>query len=312
MRVNVPPGLLRNAIRLLVKPVMGPRTPVWLQRAWVGLAMSLMLRAPGVRVDRASMNGVEGLVAKASHSERAEVLIYLHGGGYCIGSPDGHRCIVTQLAARTKAEVVAPDYRLAPEHPHPAALEDTLAVYRWLLERGVAAERIAVAGDSAGGGLALATVLAIRDRGLPMPASLVLISPWVDLTVTAPSIEANAHLDPMLRPSWVRWCARQYLAGLPPEHPACSPLFADLRALPATLVQVGSDEILLDDSTRIAERCSAAGVDATLRVFDGLWHDFQVHAGLLDAADAALDEIAAFVTARSEEPRERAGAAAMA
>jgi acetyl esterase/lipase len=279
---------------------------VWLQRAWIGLVMRLMFRAPGVQVAPVSMNGVSGVAAASPGSDHSKVVLYLHGGGYCIGSPGAYRSTVTQLARRTRARVIAPSYRLAPEHPHPAGLEDALSAYSWLLTQDIAADRIAIAGDSAGGGLALATVLAIRDRGLPMPSSIVLISPCLDLTFTTPSIETNARLDPMLRPSWVRWCARQYLGGLSAEHPACSPLFADLKGLPPMLVQVGSDEILLDDATRIVKKSNAAGVDATLRVFERLWHDFQVHAGVLDEADTALDDIATFLLRQWEAEHRRA------
>ncbi len=281
--------------------MLGPRTPVWLQRAWVGFVMRLMLSAPGVRADRVSMNGVEGLSAKPARAEEGSAILYLHGGGYVVGSARSYLCIATQLASRTGAEVVVPDYRLAPEYPHPAGLDDALASYEWLLGRGLGYSSITIAGDSAGGGLAVATALTLRDRGLPMPGALALISPGVDLTYTAPSVEDNARVDPMLRPSWVRWCARQYLGGLDARHPLCSPLFADLRGLPPVLVHVGSQEILLDDSVRFAERCATHGVDATLEVFEDLWHEFHVHAGLLSAADDALDEIAGFLSERSRK-----------
>jgi len=224
-------------------------------------------------------------------------LLYLHGGAYCVGSWGVYEGLITHLAVAAGAAVYAPNYRLAPEHPHPAALDDALEAYRWLLGRGLSPNRIALAGDSAGGGLALATAIALRDSGLPAPASLVLISPWVDLRCDSPSMTNKARIDPLLRPSWSRACASMYLGQRDPNDPACSPLFATHQGLPPILIQVGSDEITLDDSTRLADRCNQAGVDVTLQKFEGLWHEFQIHAGMLEAADEAVAEIADFLHA---------------
>jgi acetyl esterase/lipase len=225
-------------------------------------------------------------------------ILYLHGGGYCVGSWQSHRGPITHLAAAADAQVYAPNYRLAPEHPYPAGLEDALAAYRWLVSTGLSPSRIALVGDSAGGGLALASAIAIRDSGLAAPAALALISPWVDLVGDTPSMTQNVRIDPMLRPAWSHACAAMYLDGRDPADPGCSPLFASHRDLPPMLIQTGSDEIIVDDSIRLDARCREAGGDVTLQVYDGLWHDFQTHAGILEAADEAIEQIADFLDAR--------------
>jgi acetyl esterase/lipase len=191
--------------------------------------------------------------------------------------------------------VYAPNYRLAPEHPHPAALEDSLRAYQSLLDEGVSPRHLCLAGDSAGAGLALATAHAIRDRGLPSPSCIVLISPWVDLRGDSGSIREKAAVDPMLSPSGVQSCSAAYRSGHPVDHTGCSPLFAEHEGLPPMLIHVGSDEILLDDATRLAERCRSAGVDATLKIYEGLWHDFHIHAGMMRESDEAIAEIASFI-----------------
>ena len=292
--------LLRQALRLLVRPVLHPRAPVGLQRRWLDVVAALTLPARGVRTQRAQYARVPGTEASAPlplGEGRGEgfprALLYLHGGAYVTGSPRTHRAITTGLAKRTRLPVFAADYRRAPEHPYPAALEDAHAAYTALRETHGA---VAVVGDSAGGGLALALALHLRDRGEPLPTALALLSPWVDLTLRelperAPPGEA------MLSHAWVRASASAYLAGTPADTPLASPLFADLTRLPPLLVQAGTDELLLGDAQRLVARVQAAGGSATLRVFQGQWHVHQLHAGLLRASDEALDEVAAFVRA---------------
>jgi len=223
-------------------------------------------------------------------------LLYLHGGGYCIGSARTCRSITGHLAKVTGATVYAPEYRLAPEHPHPAALEDAVSSYRALLGQGIAPESIAISGDSAGAGLSVATAVALRDAGLPLPAALVLISPWVDLTCTGDSHAIVGSRDPLLTTVGVKRWAADYLGERSAQDPACSPLFADLRSLPPMLIQVGSEEIVLADSTRLHERATAAGVAAELHEYPGLWHDFQMYAGMLRESDEAMKEIASFTS----------------
>ncbi|MGH8455905.1 MAG: alpha/beta hydrolase [Stenotrophobium sp.] len=290
--------LLRGAVRIMYQPVFNPRVPIAMQRAWAEMIGKSTLKPRGRVITPQAMNGVP---AECVHDSRTSPLkspgavLYLHGGGYILGSPATHRAITASLARATGLKVHVPAYRLAPEHPYPAALDDALASYRWLLDNGHKASLISIAGDSAGGGLALATTLAIRDAGLPMPGALVLISPWLDLTLSGESMQTRATRDPALRATRARWAASLYCKNTALDHTGCSPLFADLKGLPPTLVQVGSDEILYSDTERFTEKARAAGIEVQMHCYDGLWHDFQLHVGLLRQADEAIAEIAAFL-----------------
>ena len=297
MPFRIPAAILRVVLRVALKPFLGPPFPVGFQRFWARLMSFANPASRAASTSELRIDGMSAVRAQPKSSEPGRTLLYFHGGGYCIGSWQTYRGLITHLAVASEAVVYSPNYRLAPEHPHPAALEDALRAYRWLLDQGAPAGKIAIAGDSAGGGLALATAVAVRDRGLPLPASLVLISPWVDLRGDTPSMTDNASIDPMLRASWSRWCATRYLNGRDPNDPACSPLFADHRGLPPLLIHVGSDEMIFDDSTRLAERCRAAGVEVRLTVFDRMWHEFQIHAGMMNESDEAVAEIAEFLRA---------------
>jgi len=297
MAIRLPARLIRSLIRFTLKPFLGPPFPVFFQRVWLRIAASVNPTSRAASMARLDIDGMSALRAWPKGTEPERLVLYLHGGGYCVGSWGTYKGLITHLAVAADAVVYAPNYRLAPEHPHPAALDDALDAYRWLLAQGASPDRVALAGDSAGGGLALATAIAIRDASLPSPASIVLLSPWVDLRGDSPSMKENVRIDPMVRPSWSRACASMYLGGRELDDPACSPLFASHKGLPPILIQVGSDEIILDDSTRLAVRCSEAGVEVTLQKFEGLWHDFQSHAGILQAADDAMTKIAEFLRA---------------
>ena len=227
------------------------------------------------------------------------VVLYLHGGGYAIGSPRSHRHLAAAIATAGQASALLLDYRLAPEHPYPAAVDDATAAYRWLLDQGIAPGRIVIAGDSAGGGLTVATLLALRDARLPRPAGGVCISPWVDLTCGGASYRTKAEADPIVKEASVGEMARAYLGAMPPRTPLASPLFADLRSLPPLLVQVGSDEVLLDDAVQLADRAKAAGVDATLEVWDRMIHVWHWFLPMLDEAQDAVDGIGRFVRMRA-------------
>jgi epsilon-lactone hydrolase len=238
----------------------------------------------------------EWIVADGAREDR--VLLYLHGGGYCIGSINTHRALVARLSAATGMRGLAVDYRLAPEHPFPAAVDDATAVYRWLLAEDVAPSRIVVGGDSAGGGLTLATLLAIRDAGLPRPAGGVCLSPWTDLEVTGGTMDTHAERDPMIDRAGALRLAAAYLGDAHARTPLASPLHADLRGLPPLLVQVGTAETLLDDSVRLAERARAADVDVTLEPWEDMihvWHAFAPH---LPEADEAITAIGAWTRRR--------------
>jgi epsilon-lactone hydrolase len=236
------------------------------------------LRPPGVRADAA--------------------VLYLHGGGYVIGSPRSHRHLAAAIARAAGTRALMLDYRLAPEHPFPAALDDAVAAYEWVLSHGIAPERIVVAGDSAGGGLTMAVLLALRERGLPRPAGGVCISPWVDLTGSGASYTTRAAADPIVTREGIEEMAKAYVGAGDRKAPLISPLFADLRGLPPLLVHVGTDEVLLDDARGLAERARAAGVDVTLEEWPAMVHVWHWFLPMLDEAQAAVARIGTFVRAR--------------
>jgi acetyl esterase/lipase len=225
------------------------------------------------------------------------VIVYFHGGGYAIGSPRSHRHLAAAIGRAARAAVLLPDYRLAPEHPFPAAVDDAVAAYRWLLDRGQAPEHTVFAGDSAGGGLAVAALLALRERGLPLPAAGVCISPWVDLALTGGSYASKAASDPIVTRAGVQEMARAYVGQGDPRAPLVSPLYADLAGLPPLLIHVGSEEVLLDDAVALAERARAAGVETSLEVWPDMIHVWHWFLPMLDQAQAAIDGIGRFVQA---------------
>jgi len=285
--------LLRASLRLLFKGVIGRPIPERIQRAWMAVVTLATLRASGTTSEQGHW-GIPGAWVRHRESDDRRIVLYLHGGGYTLGSPKTHRALTSHLAATARCQVLVPDYRLAPEHPYPAALEDALAAYRALLDRYLPGS-IALAGDSAGGGLALCTAVALRDAGVPMPAALVLLSPWTDMSLSGSTIDSLDAVDPMLGRAWLQRAGDAYRGNLAPTDPRVSPLNATFDGLPPMLVQVGSDEILLNDSQRLVEKAHAAGLRARLEVEAGYWHDFQVHAGVLDASDAAIRRIAGFL-----------------
>src|SRR5499426_150991 len=223
------------------------------------------------------------------------VVLYFHGGGYAIGSPRSHRHLAAAIARAAGTRALLLDYRLAPEHPFPAALEDAVAAYQWLLAQGIASERVVVAGDSAGGGLTLATLLVLRDRGLPRPAAAVCISPWVDLTNSGESYVTKADVDPIVTRDGIEGMTQAYVGGGDRKAPLISPLYADLRDLPPLLVQVGSDEVLLDDARGLGQRAKAAGVDVTVEEWPSMVHVWHWFLPMLDEAQRAIDVIGRFV-----------------
>lgn len=253
-----------------------------------------------VLIRSVQVRGVHAEWVESALQTTKRVLLYLHGGGYCLGSPNTHRGLAARLAIAARARVLLVDYRLAPEHPFPAALEDALAAYHWLLEIGTAPNQISIGGDSAGGGLTLATAIRLREDRAPLPAALICLSPWVDLTFSGESIRTLAERDPILH--WRTLPSVHYYTGdYPANHPLISPLFADLRHLPPTLIHVGSEEILLDDARRLAEKMKAAGVKVHLEIWPGMWHVFQVFAPLIPEAQQSIEKIGAFIQEHTPE-----------
>jgi monoterpene epsilon-lactone hydrolase len=293
-RPQVPARVMRAGVRGLVRPVLGPRMPVGFQRRWLGVVTRSTPLAEGVaiRPGRLGRRPAEALVP--SGGDPTTDVLYLHGGGFTTGSPATHRALATHLAAASGATVHVLDYRLAPEHPFPAALEDVLAAYRELLDRGATPARTALAGDSAGGWLALTGALRLRDAGDPRPAALGLISPWLDLVGAA---WPEDRTDAMLRPAWLRRCARDFAGTTEPGATELAPLQAELAGLPPVTMHVGSEEILLGDAVLLARRARAAGVPVDLRRLDGLWHVAHASAGLVPASTAAVSALGAALRA---------------
>lgn len=249
----------------------------------------------GVAVTSIVVDGVPAEWVVAAGVDVDRVILYVHGGGYYMGSLGTHRVLCSRLSAAASARVLSVDYRLAPEHPYPAAVEDAVAAYRWLLADGIGPDRIAIAGDSAGGGLTLATLLALKQQGIPLPAAAVPISPWTDLELTGASIQTRADVDQMIDAENLKEGAEWYAAGHDLRDPLLSPVHGDFAGLPPMLLHVGDMEMLLDDSVRVAERAKAAGVDVTLEVWDEMPHVWHAFTGLLPEADQAIDVIGAFV-----------------
>jgi monoterpene epsilon-lactone hydrolase len=249
-----------------------------------------------VTVQTVQAGGIHAEWIKPANSDPQRVILYLHGGGYCICSLDTHRGLAARIAMASQARLLSIDYRLAPENPYPAALEDALAAYRWLLAQDIPAKQIAVGGDSAGGGLTLATAVCLRDAGQPLPAALFLLSPWTDLTFSGNSIQARNKVDPIFGGEGNRLAfAPAYWGIHDPANPLISPLFANLHSLPPTLIHVGSDEILFDDSIRLDEKLKDAGVTTRLNVWEGMWHVFQVFAPYVPEAQQAIIQIGDFI-----------------
>lgn len=225
-------------------------------------------------------------------------VLYLHGGAYVTGSPRTHRGLAARLARDARVCVAVPDYRLAPEHPHPAAVDDALAAYKGLLEQNIPPHKIVIAGDSAGGGLSLALALRLKAEPLPQPAGIVLLSPYTDATLSSNSMLSPTQKEWLLTKPLMFAARKDYTGEQDLRTPTISPLFGDLTGLPQLFVQVGSDEVLLDDSTRLAEAATRQGVQVTLQIWPRLWHVWQLHGGQMPEADRAITAIAGFIHGR--------------
>ena len=247
------------------------------------------------RYSRVNAGGVTAEWVAADGASDSRVVLYFHGGGYIIGSPRTHRPMLAHLSRDSGARVLSLDYRLAPEHPFPAPVEDAVASYRWLLREGYDPFRIALAGDSAGGGLTVAALVQIRYLGLPVPAAGVCVSPWVDMEGLGESMETRAEADPMIVREGLLLSAKTYLGGADPRAPLAAPLYADLRGLPPLLIQVGDAEVLLDDSTRLAGVAREAGVKVQMDVWDDMIHVWPLFAPILPEGKQAIAQAGEFI-----------------
>lgn len=255
-----------------------------------------ILRTPrGIQVSREEFQGIHVEWLTPRQAAEGKLLLYLHGGGYVFGSCATHRQMVSYIARAGGVRALLPEYRLAPEHPFPAAIEDIVRLYRALLETRYSPRDIVIAGDSAGGGLTLATLLALRDAGDPLPAGACLLSPWLDLTGSGESMRTNAQRDPWFKPEYMPALARHYCTDDERVHPLVSPVFADLGGLPPLFIQVCDDEILFSDSTRIVDKVRATGGEAELETYNGLWHVFQAFARQVPESRAAVARIGSYI-----------------
>ena len=280
---------------LLSQRMLGvTRMPLSVQRAQFEISSLVRLPPASLHVTATQIAGRRAEWLRHPDDLPGHVLLYIHGGAYVMGSPLTHRGLVARIARASGIAALQIDYRLAPEHPFPAALDDVLAAYDWLGAQGYAPTQIVLAGDSAGAGLAMALLLSLRERGLALPRAALLLSPWVDLVGEGESVYTRRDQDPYLTPDLIR-LVPLYCGTHNPREPLISPVFADLHGLPPLLIQVGNDEILLSDATRLAERARAAGVQVELTIWPGMWHVWQLFAPWLPEAREAIEQMASFV-----------------
>ncbi|MHA1604977.1 MAG: alpha/beta hydrolase [Candidatus Freyarchaeota archaeon] len=249
-----------------------------------------------VKCEPIDAGGVPAEWITTPEAEARYAILYLHGGGYVAGSIKTHRDLASRISRTSKARVLLIDYRLAPEHPFPAAVEDATTAYRWLVSAGgIEPNNLIVTGDSAGGGLTVASLVNLRDEGDTLPAGAVCLSPWTDLACTGETLRSKAEVDPFITPEGIEFMARVYLKDADPKNPLASPLYADLKGLPPMLIQVGTSEILLDDSLRLADRAKAAGVNVELDVWEDMIHVFAAFAAFAPEGRQAIERIGEFV-----------------
>jgi monoterpene epsilon-lactone hydrolase len=293
--LRVPPAVMRLGVRQLGRRCLDPALPWPVQRTRLDQLTRISLLPRGSTVAEQTIAGVRAEVVSSRVSGSQRTVIHFHGGGYCLGSAREARSWAAHLSAQTGCRVVLPEYRLAPEHPYPAALEDARAVLR-ALSAETKPGSVVVSGDSAGGGLALALVLWMRDEGLELPAGCILLSPWLDLGRDRRAVPDLVRRDVMLNPDWIDACARAYADPAAWAGHLVSPLRAAHFGLPPLLIQAGTEELLAPDAELLAASASAAGVDVTYTRWPRMWHDFALQPGLLAAADSALAQASWFVS----------------
>jgi len=275
-----------------------PRPPELSERRQRLDALGGQFRLPtDVNVNPVEANGVRAEWTTTPHADAARVILFLHGGGYVSGSLDSHRHLIAETGRQAHARTLALDYRLAPEHPFPAALEDALSGYAFLISQGIEPRRIALAGDSAGAGLAVAALTSMRDSLMPLPACAWLISPWTDLELSGASMTDKASSDPLIQRPYLAELAAMYLNGADPRSPLVSPIHADLKGLPPMLIQVGSAETLLDDAVRLANVAGAADVRVTLEIWPEMIHVWHLFYQQVTAGRRALENVREFIRA---------------
>jgi acetyl esterase/lipase len=291
--------IMRLFLRVVVRPNVQGKASLDRVRRHVALLTRCVPRPPrSTKTVAVDAGGTPAALVTTPASRPDRHVLYLHGGGYIFGSPPLYRDMTWRIADQTRARVLCLDYRLAPEHPFPAALDDAAAAYRWMLANGADPRHVAVMGDSAGGGLALAMLMRVRDEGVPLPAAAVTVSPWTDLALTGETLRSNAERDPLIPITHAERGVALFLAGCDARNPYCSPLYGDCIGLPPTLIVVGDDEVLRDDAVRMAERMRDAGCDVTLEVWPRMYHSWEMLVRLLPEAKATVARTCAFVNER--------------
>ncbi len=285
--------LIASIMRLTMKKKLGKSGDPAKEREFLDKMSGMSSRRALGKYD--VVGGVSGEWQQASMGSADNVILYLHGGAYVIGSPASHRDMVGAIADAAQARAFIVDYRLAPETIFPGAVDDAVAAYKGLLENGEKAEKIIIAGDSAGGGLTMATLVSLKEQGIELPAAAVCLSPWADLTFTGDSMIVKNKADAMLGRDSLSWFAGLYLEGQDASHPLASPIFADLSGLPPLLIQVGSNEVLLDDAIRLNKAAKKAGVDVSLEVWDGQMHVWHLMSAIVPEGKHAIQVIGTFV-----------------
>jgi len=271
--------------------------PIELCRKGLTDMMSFSRPPEKCRIEKVNAGGPDALWIDATGKDHEATILYLHGGGYALGSPQAYLGFTGVLSDVSQTRILSVDYRLAPEDPHPAAVQDAVSAYRWLLQQGILAESIIIGGDSAGGGLTFATLLKLKELGEKLPAAAFAISPWVDLAVTGETVITKADVDPMITEPSLYYMASLYANNTDVRTPFISPLYGDLSGLPPVLIHAGTSEMLLSDSQRIAEALRTAGVDCTFKEWEDLFHVFHTVVGLPEAR-TATEEIASFIKRR--------------
>ncbi len=249
----------------------------------------------GVTIDEVDMGGIPATLVAPENTETDRVMLYIHGGGYVAGSPAGYHGLAGNYAKLLKAKVFVPDYRLAPEHPFPAALDDVLAAYKWLLEQGYPSSSITFSGDSAGGAMVVSVMVMARDAGLPLPAGGVALSPWANLEYSGSSLDTRDGIDPTVNRTGLTLMSKAFLNGALRNSPEASPVFADVRGLPPILVHIGESEVMLSDAIRLAAHLAENRVRVTLEVWPGMFHVWHMFAAILPEGMQALQDAAAFL-----------------
>lgn len=292
-------ALVRLGLRVAMRHRVRRRASVESVRRRLRMFARIVPRPPrGITLTEVDAGGVAAERVTSQVSRPGRHVLYLHGGAYVIGFPALYRDLTWRIAIASQASVLCIDYRLAPEHPFPAALDDAVAAYRWLLAQGAEPRHIAIAGDSAGGGLMLAALMRLRDEGTPLPAAAATVSPWTDLVLTGESFRLNANKDPMVPVEAADRAVDFYLAGADPRHPYASPLYGDPTGLPPTLILAGSDEVLRDDAVRMAEKMRAAGCEVEIEVAPRMFHGWHVFSRVMRESRVAVAKVGAFLRSR--------------